>query len=266
MLYSYHNHSFWSDGKSSIIDHIRAAERFGLDELGISDHYVLTPEEMQQYFGMPLGKLDEYIEDVQKSAGEAPDNLIIRLGIEVDYFPETESKIKELLQYQPFDYVIGSIHFVNGFPIDNAVEPWEKLNREEKNEAIRMYWIRIRQMAESGLFDIAAHLDLTKKFGFYSTDDISNEISMALDAIADAHMSFEVNTSGWFKPCNEAYPSRDIIEQCYKRDIPVIVTADAHLADHLIRKYDDAFAMLKEVGYTQCVSYSGRMKVMQDID
>lgn len=265
MLVSYHTHSRWSDGKSTILDHIRAAGEMGLDEIGISDHYVLTPDGVQQYFGMPLGRLDDYVEDVQSSAGEATDGLVVRLGLEVDYFPETEEAIRELLNSQPFDYVIGSIHFVNGFPIDDAVEPWEKLDQQGRNDAIRGYWIRLRQMAESRLFDIAGHLDLTKKFGFYSTDDLAPEINAALDAIVGADMAFEVNTSGWYKPCREAYPGPSIIQECFNRRIPVIVTSDAHHSEHLIRGYEEAYTLIKEIGFMESAVYMGRMRIMQDI-
>ncbi|MHB1000941.1 MAG: histidinol-phosphatase HisJ family protein [Armatimonadota bacterium] len=265
MLASYHVHSRWSDGKADVVDYIRAAGEMGLDEIGISDHYVLTPNGEPQYFSMDLNCLDDYVEDVQNSAGEAPEGLIVRLGLEVDYFPETENLIKDILASYPFDYVIGSIHFVNGFPIDDAVEPWEKLNQDERNDAIECYWVRMRQMAESGLFDFAGHLDLTKKFGFYSTRDISGDISAALDAIAKSDMAFEVNTSGWYKPCKEVYPSPEIIKGCFDRGIPVVVTADAHLPEHIIRRFDEGYSLIKEIGYTQTASYAGRMRIMEDI-
>jgi histidinol-phosphatase (PHP family) len=258
-------HSKWSDGKSSISEHIAKAGELGLDEIGISDHYVLTPDGVQQYFGMPLGQLDEYVEDVQMSSGEAVDGLVVRLGIEVDYFPETGNAARDLINSQPFDYVIGSIHFVNDFPIDDAVEPWERLTQDERNYEIRCYWTRIRQMAESGLFDIAGHLDLPKKFGFSSTEDLSVEIGAALDAIAAADMSFEVNSSGWYKPCKEQYPSIGIIRECFNRHIPVIVTSDAHIAENLIKGFEEAYSLIEEIGYTETASYSGRMRKMNTI-
>lgn len=265
MLVSYHVHSTWSDGKSGISDYIKMAGELGLDEIGISDHYVLTPDGTQQYFGMPLGKLDEYVEDVQMLSGEAIDGLVVRLGIEVDYFPETEDAVKDLIYSQPFDYVIGSIHFVNEFPIDDAVEPWQRLTQDERNDEIRCYWIRLRQMAESRLFDIAGHLDLPKKFGFFSTEDLSVEIGAALDAVTAADMSFEVNSSGWYKPCKEQYPSIDIIRECYIRQIPVLITSDAHYTENLIRGYEDAYSLIEEAGYTETASYAGRMRKMQPI-
>ena len=48
-------------------------------------------------------------------------------------------------------------------------------------------------MAESGVFDFAAHLDLPKKFGFKPAANLSAESSAALDAIAAAGMAIEIN-------------------------------------------------------------------------
>ena len=43
MLTSYHNHTNWSDGAATLAALIEAGRGAGLDELGISDHYVLYP-------------------------------------------------------------------------------------------------------------------------------------------------------------------------------------------------------------------------------
>ena len=120
-------------------------------------------------------------------------------------------------------------------------------------------------MVETGMFDVAAHLDLSKKFAIYPSVDMSAEISAALDAIAASNMSVEINTSGWYKPCEEAYPSPSILRGCLERGISVLVGADAHSPEDLIRGYDRAYALLREVGFTEIASYAGRQKIMRPI-
>lgn len=261
MLTSYHVHSCWSDGEGEMVEYVRAAGSLGLSELGISDHYVLTPDRRRFPWNMPVNGVEQYVELVQTAAGEADDNLIVRLGIEADYIPETADEMRDILASQPFDYVIGSVHFVDGFPIDECPENWEALSQAERDVVIRGYWTRIRELAESRMYDIAAHLDLTKKFGFSSSVDLSLEISAALDAIASSDMSVEVSTAGWYAKCAEQYPSASILRGCFDRDIPVLVTADAHSPANLDRGYKRAYRLIQEIGFTEVSSYSGRMRI-----
>ena len=264
MLTSYHVHSRWSDGEGEIADFIRAANDTGLDEVGLSDHYVLTPSRRPLNWSMPPDRLENYVEAVQSAAGEALEGLVVRLGVEADFIPETVGEVRDTLSAHPFDYVIGSVHILNGFPIDGHKEDWEPLTVAERDEVIRGYWDRIRQMAESGVYDIAGHLDLTKKFGFRPTIDISAEISAALDAIARSGMTVEVNTAGWYMPVGEVYPEPSILRGCSQRNIPVIITADAHTPANLTRGFDDAYRLIEEIGFTEVASYAGRERVMRN--
>jgi histidinol-phosphatase (PHP family) len=237
----------------------------GLDEAGLSDHYVITPDGSRMSWSMPVDALDAYVEAVQNAAGEAGEELIVRLGIEADYYPETHDVLESVLASQPFDYVIGSVHRLDGFPIDDTAEPWERLTQPECDDIIRRYWIRLREMAESGLFDIAAHLDLTKKFGFRPSIDISSEMSAALNAIAASDMAVEINTAGWFVPALEVYPEESILRGCFDREIPVIITSDAHAPENLIRGFDRAVRYAWDMGYRSIASYSGRQRIMHEL-
>jgi len=265
MRTSYHCHTMMSDGHSAASEYVRAAIAIGLDELGISDHYTLMPDtpalpllakgEKGGYqpvgWSMPADALPDYFRALRGAKQEAGDRLIVRYGLEADFFPETAAELAEILRGYPFDYVIGSVHFVDDFPIDDSAGWWDGLSVDERNEMVRAYWSRIAAMAETGLFDIAAHLDLYKKFGHRPTVDVSAEIAAALDAIAGAGMAVELNTAGFYKPAKEFYPSPAILRECRKRGIPALVTADAHDISHLARSYDVGVETLRNAGYTE---------------
>jgi histidinol-phosphatase (PHP family) len=121
-------------------------------------------------------------------------------------------------------------------------------------------------MAASGLFDIAAHLDLPKKFGFRPRCDVDRLIAETLDAIAEARMVVEVNTNGWHCPCREPYPSAAILERCRRRDIAVTLSADAHHPSHLLRDFPAAAEMLRDAGYEQVARFAGREVRFEAID
>lgn len=257
MRTSYHCHTVMSDGHSTELEYVRAAIAIGLEELGISDHYTLMPPGWRVDWSMPRDALPNYFRALHAAREDAGNRVIVRYGIEVDYIPETLAEIADMLRAYPFDYIIGSVHFVDDFPIDDSAGWWDKLSEGERNDMVRAYWSRITAMAETGLFDIAAHLDLYKKFGHRPTADISAEIAVALDAIARAGMAVELNTAG-FHRMGEVYPSPTILRECYRREIPALVTADAHDISQLTRSYDLGVEILREVGYAKQAVFAGR--------
>lgn len=257
MVTSYHNHTTWSDGGATLAAQIQAARAAGLDELGISDHYVLYPDGREVDWSMPPDLLGDYVLELRAAAAEVSD-LTLRIGIEADFFPETVDELRERLAPYPFDYVIGSVHYVDGFPIDRGAPDWEALSEQERNAAWALYWTRIRQLAESRVFDFAAHLDLPKKFGYRPAADMAEQEGAALDAISAAGMAIEINTNGWNLPASEAYPSLPLLREARRREIPVLINADAHFAEFLTRDFDRARILAREAGYSELVRYERR--------
>jgi histidinol-phosphatase (PHP family) len=260
MRISYHTHTAWSDGTTTLAAMIAGARRAGVDELGISDHLVLCPGGGTVNWSMDPAFLDTYVAEIcvaMATTGE----LVLRLGIEADFFPETVDDLAGRLRRHPFDYIIGSVHFVDDFPIDGDAAHWDALTPEGRDAMWRRYWERVRQMAASGVFDIAAHLDLGKKFGHRPTVDLGAEESAALDAIAAAGMALEINTAGWNKPAAEAYPTVSLLRAARRRDIPLLINADAHAPELIADHYPAAEALARDAGYTTLVRYQQRARV-----
>lgn len=254
---SYHAHSSWSDGQTSIAEMIAAATN--LDELGCSDHYVLTPYPRQtsaESWSLPIERVGEYVDEVTAAMDSAP--LPVRLGLEVDYFPETWEELPDKLGSFPFDYLIGSVHYVDRFNVDGTIDDWKGLSQQQVDEAYEGYWQRIAGLASTGLFDFVGHLDLPKKFAFYASDPLGGGALEALDAIRAADMAIELNTSGWDKLCAQAYPSETLLREARSRQIPVVLTADAHGPALLERHFERGRELLLAVGYTETVRFRQR--------
>lgn len=150
---------------------------------------------------------------------------------------------------------------VEGFTIDGSPAKWQSLSEDEINEMNRRYWDHMKTLGDSGIFDIVAHIDLPKKFDFPPTIDLSTEIGIAFDAIAASGMVVELNTSGWHKPCADAYPTPEILKACFKRDIPVTLSADAHQREHLLRDFEKGMQRLHEAGYEHITRFQARKLV-----
>jgi histidinol-phosphatase (PHP family) len=224
---------------------------------------------------MPTDRLTDYVAEIMsmKKRAKPQTALQIRLGLEVDWHapeiaPGQAARLRDLLEMYPFDYIIGSVHEVQTdhgpSMIDGSPSAWEKLTADQINDMHRRYWRTMKTLAESGVYDIVAHMDLPKKFAFHATADLSKEIHAALDALAAARtptggpLVVEVNTAGWHKPCADAYPTLDILRECRRRDIPATINADAHHAEHLLRDFDKAALRLKEAGYAQIARFADR--------
>jgi histidinol-phosphatase (PHP family) len=77
-----------------------------------------------------FSQLDEYVEKVRKAQKDFP-QLTIRLALEVDYLPGHEDWIRELAARHPWDYFIGSVHYVSdSWDIDNPAKLSEWKNRD----------------------------------------------------------------------------------------------------------------------------------------
>jgi histidinol-phosphatase (PHP family) len=256
---SYHNHTTWSDGTSTLAQLIDGARNTGLEELGISDHFALAPQGRRFEWSLAPELLDTYVAEIQKAKAATKD-LVIRMGLEVDYIPETMEILKQRLAPYPFDYLIGSVHFVDDFAIDLHAQPWETLSQDARNRLWRGYWRLLRQAAEFGFFDILGHFDLPKKFKFYPSIDLTEEALAVLDAVAAADMVIEINCSGWDKPVEEAYPSVFYLQEARRRNIPLIISADAHTAENVTRNFERALRLAVDAGYTELVRYNRRKR------
>jgi histidinol-phosphatase (PHP family) len=254
---SYHIHSTWSDGRSTLEELRTAAAAASLAEWGVSDHIVDHPRGIAVRWSMETARLPEYVAAVSAMRAESPPDRPLRMGLELDYFPGQERRTAKLIRDYPFDYIMGSVHYIDGFNIDGQPEVWQRMTPAEVNDTWRGYYARLEGLARSGLYTCVAHPDLPKVFGFLPTEDVTAERDRALDAVARAGMAVEVNTSGTRKVGKEPYPSLAFLRACFARGIPAQVNADAHVAADIARELDRGVEWLRAAGYTEVVRFQG---------
>lgn len=265
---SYHNHTVFSDGAETPEEFLRQAEIQGINILGFADHYyresaapaILVPE-----WALKPHLEDRYFQAVEELKTRTSDTEI-RVGLEFDWLDNSAEWLAPMAKDPRLDYAIGSVHYVGKESIDTSRAFWEALSPEEVNDVVRRYWIAVRQMAESGLFDIAGHIDLFKKFDFYPSEDLTPLIREALDAIKAANMVVELNTSGWSKDCRECYPSEAILRACFHREIPVVVSSDAHRARFVCANFARAYDLLARIGYTHLTRFRQRERFQEPLE
>ncbi len=245
---SYHNHSNWSDGADTLEEVCHRGKAMGLRELGVSDHWVPAPDFEAPFWSMKPDQLGKYTETLLTLKKQLDDeNFTLRIGLEVDFFHENYREVLADLKQYPFDYLIGSVHYSGSFPLDESEKLWMPLEETEKDRLCRIYWDKLLGAAECGEFTFLGHLDLPKKFACVDMRKYLPEACQVLDAAKETGTAIELNTAGWFKPCNEQYPCAEILAEAKNRRIPVIVNADAHAAEHLMRNFEEASEVLQNI-------------------
>ena len=253
MIATFHNHSKWSDGRSSFAEMYAYAESAGVEILGLSDHFCIYPDGSSPGWSLRPDQTADYLADVLSFRDRG--NIEVQVGLEFDWFEEHREVIAPFVARIPLDYRIGAIHHVQNQQFDVDPSLWTSKSPEQQDDVYTRYWGLVRQMAESGLFDVAAHLDLPKKLGFYPNTDLTSLIDEALDAIKAAGMVVELNTAGFNKPCADGYPSLDILRRCRRREIPVTLSSDGHLPEHILFEFDRGLANLHAAGFTSLTRF-----------
>ncbi len=233
----------------------RAAE-LGLKEIGMSDHSPMDRDDFDDW-RMYISQLDEYVDKVRKAQRDFP-QLTIKLALEVDYLPGYEEWIRDLGARHPWDYFIGSVHYVSdSWDLDNPkkLSEWK---RRDPFEVWTAYFDRLTLAAESQLFDIIGHADLCKKFCFVPTQDCTHLFERLLRSAATNDVAIEINTSGLRKDCKEMYPSPQIVQMAADLNVPLTFGSDAHAPGEVAMDFTKAIELARKSGYTHWRRFTKR--------
>lgn len=237
--------------------YVETAISRGMTEMGFADHLPLSMYDQPGY-AMRRHEVDGYVGTVQSLAREYSSDIRILLGGEVDFFEETVEADAALLADYPFDYAIGSVHFVGpGFAYDHP-DMKDGYARFGIDEVYVASFGLAAKAAATGLFRVIGHLDLAKKHGHRPVDEqrVAAAAARALRAIAAAGSALELNTAGWRKPVGEAYPSPGLLAEAAELGIPLTFGSDAHDPLDVGADFDRASVLARACGYQRVLRLS----------
>lgn len=242
-----------------------AASERGIAELGVSEHVhrfhaALDVWDHPFWREQAADDLEEYVQYVREDTD-------LKLGIEADFVAGREDRMGNLLDSQEWDYVVGSVHFLQDRAIDmkGAFDVWGRGERPEK--VWRRYFETLAEAARTGLYDIMAHPDLVKVWGdaHAPEGDLRRYYEPAVEAFAEVGVAVEVSTAGLRKPCGEIYPARAFLEMVVEAGCPIALSSDAHLPEHIGHGYDQALELLDEFGIRELSVFERRQRRMEPI-
>ncbi|MCF2716823.1 histidinol-phosphatase HisJ [Paenibacillus sp. UKAQ_18] len=265
MKIDYHtHHARCGHAIGSLEEYVQQGIRLGLDQLGLSDHMPLLHVKPADYYpemAMPMEELPRYVEECLELKERFKGQIDIRVGLEGDYIEGWEREIEDIITAYPWDYVIGSVHFLGEWDVTDfrQVHHWEGKN---VLEVYRTYYDAVSKAAATGLYDIMGHLDVIKRFGYHPRPEEIEELRelerAAISAVARSGRAMELNASGLSKPCAEMFPSRRMLEEAFSLGIPLTVGSDAHDPAKLSEHLEKARALLYEVGYRELAVFQHR--------
>lgn len=251
-----HVHTRFScDSRAPMLEMCRAALKVGIGEIGFSEHFDLMPGDLCRGFF----KADAWWEALERCRSAFAGSLVIRAGIEVGEAHRFSTEVDDVLGGYPWDYALGSLHWV-----DEECVLEESYFSRPVDQAYRDYFRELAAMVNGADFDVLAHLDIVKRYGFdrygeFKPERYEGEIRAVLRACVDRDVALEVNTSGLRRPVGETLPTCRVLSW-YRQEGGRWVTlgSDAHEPGHVGFGLEEALGVVGEAGFTNLASFEAR--------
>lgn len=260
---------FSTDSEAPVRSMIEEALNRGLHEICITDHYDKDYPKVPDYPGEAfVFDPEEYCMVLQNLQEEYKGRIAVRTGIETGLQTHLGEFYKKMIPAYPFDYVIGSVHLVDG------QDPYYREIFEQKSdeEVYReMFLLTGENLKENTEMDVLGHLDYVVRYGRkkaenYSYRKFSDEIDAVLNKIIDMGIGIELNTGGFKYGLGFCNPHPDIIKRYRELGGEIItVGSDAHRPEHIAYDFDKAEEILLACGFRYYTVFKKRKPVFRKI-
>jgi len=245
----YHAHSNYSDGRF-LFSMAKAAEEAGLSAIGFADHCNVSEREPMIEQKRRLGFNLDATYERRRAAIEGlreRDWLTVDIyeAVEMDYHPDDEATIRAFLDDAGFDYAIGSVHHVHDVNVQ-ATPYWRRKDDADRRAAVDRYFEHLVALAESELFEVAAHPDLIERnpvLRGYATDDHYRAVA---EALADSRTVPEVNAGRVRKEYGHFHPGPDFREVLTDHGVGFTVGTDSHDPDEIGPRADELASLFAD--------------------
>ena len=225
----YHVHSNYSDGRF-LPAMVSAASAAGLDAVGIADHCNVSgregPRDARAKLGFNLDRTYERrrrgIEQVRANAG-----VTVYDAVEMDYAPTDEARIRDFLAEADFDYAVGSVHEIRGMNVQRASN-FAGMADAELDAVVDEYFDALVALAESELFDVAAHPDLIERVPLLRGRATEDHYRRTAAAFAGSRTVPEINAGRALRDESLVHPSPAFLDALRDRGVGVTVGTDSH--------------------------------------
>ena len=252
-----HCHTTFDDGADSPEAMVLAAERAGLCSIGISLHCPIPGEDD---WCCAAENESKFLDTMHALRERFAGRIEVLCGLEYDLRAARRS-------VPPYDYIIGSCHFLAGCAVDNTMAEAEALIEcfDSPDRAAEAYFGQLTALAGFDEISIVGHLDLLTKYNerkpLYDTASpvYRDAAFAAMEALSAAGKIFEINTGaisrGWR---TTPYPAPELLRHLRAIGGRICVCSDAHAADGIVCGFEAAEALARSCGFTEYQVFDGK--------
>ena len=263
-----HLHSCYStDSETPPALQAEAAYRAGLKEICFTDH--CDPGFPGGEFQLDFDACFHAVSALQETWGN---KLKIRAGLELGLRPEPafRAEILEASEKEPFSFIIGSTHLVDG--ADTYLpEAWE--GKDARAIVRRYYEQTLENIRLFDCFDSYGHLDYISRTipdftGYvYRFEDYADIVDEILKELIARGKALECNTAGYRYAMKQPNPGEVILRRYRELGGELLTTgSDAHCPGHVALGFEEAYALLRRCGFRYIAVFDNRRPLLRPID
>lgn len=235
----FHSHVVRSSARQMAL----AAREKGLRVLGLSEHIFMMSEARPTLPHMPQEgpflSFGTYRDAVRAAAQEI--SIETRLGLEVDFIPGLNEQIQAFLPGQDWDFLIGSVHEVDGSLFED-----DSVSNREKGEARWLrYFALLRETATCGTFSLVSHPVRMRRENAFLPPTFDEELERLAAEAARCEVALEING---FDALSYTNLVRRLARACALHSTPVSVGSDAHNPARVAQAHQLSAEILREAG------------------
>lgn len=265
MICDFHLHTGLSyDSNADINEVILSAIEKKMPFMAITDHHDFSIE-----FGAFEQNPERYFDTVKAYSDKYSDKIKVAVGIEVGMEHSHHKELDIFVNKKPFDFVIGSIHGVDGLDpyYDNF---WEGLSSKEG--MIKYLTAIIDALNVFDNFDVLGHIDYAIRYAknpedkSYSYDEYGKYFDIILNKIISMGKGIELNTGGLRKGLTTSNPAECVLKRYYELGGRIItIGSDAHTPEDIGADFDTAREILIRCGFTKYCVFFNRKPVFYNL-
>lgn len=237
--------SFSSDSEELTENAVKAAIEKGLTTLCITEHM-----DMDYPTGEFMLDADAYRAELFRLKEKYADRIELLFGVELGLMDYLAPRLYEFSKAQPFDFIIGSSHLVDG------VDPYYPEyfgTHGDRNGILRYFESILANISAFDDFDVYGHLDYVVRYSnakSYSPADYTELLDEILKKLISMSKGIELNTAGLKYGLGWAHPHPELLKRYRELGGEIItVGSDGHKGEHIAYDFDKASDILKAAGF-----------------